>query len=186
MSGLKILRSERRYTGKVFNLVVHEVEYESGRRSVREVAEHPGGAVCVPVLSDGSIVLVNQFRFPIGRFIYELPAGKLDPGEDPQHCASRELQEETGYVASSFRKLASIYTTPGFCNEVLHLFLATDLSPSVDGQRLEEGELTLRVEGVSMAKALEMIDRGDIMDGKSICGILMAQRFMEGRTSNGG
>lgn len=173
MNHVKTLKSEKRYTGKVFNLIVDEVEYFSGRRGVREVAEHPGGAVVVPLLDDGTVLLVHQYRYPVKTELFELPAGKLDPGEDPQLCAGRELEEETGYVAGSIRKLTAIYTTPGFCSEQLHIYLATGLSKSPRGQRLEEGELDLVVKQVHLDEVIAMIERGEIVDGKTICGIML-------------
>ena len=176
MPQVKTLRSERRYSGRVFNLVVDEVEYASGNRGVREIAEHQGGAVVIPLLDDGSVLLVNQFRYPLKKNIYELPAGKLDPGEDPKACAARELEEETGYTAGTLRKLTAIYTTPGFCTEQLHLFVATDLKKLPTGQRLEEGEADLTVKAFSLKEVIEMIEDQIIVDGKTICGILLAER----------
>jgi ADP-ribose pyrophosphatase len=111
-----------------------------------------------------------------------LPAGKLDPGEDPRHCAERELEEETGYVGGSWRKLTAIYTTPGFCSEQLHIYLATDLNVSGRGQRLEEGELDLTIEHVPLHRAIEMIERGEIVDGKTICGLMLAERMQKRNT----
>jgi ADP-ribose pyrophosphatase len=178
MSHVKTLRSERRYTGTVFNLVIDEVEYTSGRRGVREVAEHAGGAAIVPLLDDGSVLLVNQFRYPIKKNIFELPAGKLAAGEDPKECAARELEEETGYTAGSLTKLTTIYTTPGFCNEQLHLYVATGLSKLPSGQRLEEGELDLTVKALPMEEVIGMIERHEIVDGKTICGIFLTERLL--------
>ena len=160
MSDLKILKHDRRYAGKVFNLLVDEVEYPSGNRAIREVAEHPGGAVVVPLLQGRKVILVRQFRYPIQKFIYELPAGKLDPKEDPQACAARELEEETGYVAGRLEKLTAIYTSPGFCTEQLHIFLGTELKKSRKGQNLEEGERTLTFETVTLSKAVKMVENG--------------------------
>lgn len=176
---LKLLKRERLYDGKVFNLIVDQVEYPSGNRTVREVAEHPGGAVVLASFSDQKIILVKQHRYPIDKILYELPAGKLKVGEDPQVCAARELIEETGYVASKFQKLTAIYTTPGFCSECLHIFLATDLQPVPDGQNLEEGEQSLTVGILPMKTAIEMIERGEIVDGKTICGILLGERILK-------
>ena len=112
------------------------------------------------------------------KHLHELPAGKLDAGEDPAVCAARELEEETGYMAGSLRKLTAIYTSPGFCSEQLHIYLATDLSKSPRGQRLEEGELDLTVEQISLKRAVEMIEKGEIVDGKSMCGILLTERTL--------
>ncbi len=176
MPPIKTLKSEQRYTGKIFSLVIDEVEYPSGNRSVREIASHPGGAVVVPLFEDGSILLVHQFRYPMKRHLYELPAGKLDANEDPTICAARELEEETGYVAGTLEKLTAIYTTPGFCNEQLHIYLATNLTTSPRGQRLEEGEIDLTVKRLSLEETVTMIENGDIVDGKTICGILLTER----------
>ncbi|MCI0706748.1 MAG: NUDIX hydrolase [Ignavibacteriae bacterium] len=179
MSNFKILKSERKHNGKIFNLIVDEIEYASGNRAVHEVAEHPGGAVAVPVMDDGTLLLVRQYRYPIQKYILELPAGKLSPGEDPQLCAARELEEETGYSAEKLTKLTGIYTTPGFCTELLHIYLAEGLKKSPAGQQLEEGEWSLTLERVPFAKAVAMIEKGEIVDGKSICGILLAEKILK-------
>ena len=185
MSEPKILQTNRLYNGRVFNLVVHEVEYPSGNRSVREIAQHPGGAVVVAILPDDTVLLVRQYRFPVGRELYELPAGKLDKGEDPMHCAARELEEETGYVAASLHKLMAMCTTPGFSDEILHIFLASGLQPSPHGQQLEEGELSLRLERIPFARTLEMIDEGTIVDGKTIAGLLFVDRLRKSGKQSG-
>ncbi len=181
MANLKVLKSEKLYSGKVFDLVVDQVEYPSGNLSVREVAEHPGGAVVVPLLEDGSLLLVRQYRYPVRKLLYELPAGKLNADEDPRQCAARELEEETGYVAHTWQKLTAIYTTPGFCTEELHIFLATDVKLSTRGQQLEEGELHLTVEKIPFNQAVKMIAIGEIVDSKTICGILLAEKKMRER-----
>jgi ADP-ribose pyrophosphatase len=179
MTTPKLLRSEKKYVGKVFDLIVDEIEYPSGNKSIREVASHPGGAVVVAVLPNNDLVLVRQFRYPVQDFIYELPAGKLNPGEDPADCARRELEEETGYLAGLWKPLASIFTTPGFCNERLHLFLATDLRKSEKGQQLEEGEATLTVETFPLHRVINMIETGKIDDAKTICGVFLAERILK-------
>jgi len=174
----KVLRRRKLYEGKVFNLIVDDVEYASGNKSVREIAEHPGGAVAVPLLDDGRVIMVRQLRYPIGKELLELPAGKLSPGEGPRHCAERELEEETGYRADSWHALTAIYTTPGFCSEQLHIFLARGVHRSARGQSLEEGESSITVHEIVLDKALEMIERQEIVDGKTICGLLLAERFV--------
>jgi len=178
MPNFKILKSEKRYTGKVFNLVIDEIEYPSGNRALREVAEHPGGSVVVPIVGDGNLVVVRQFRYPMKKHLYELPAGKLDAGEDPAACAARELEEETGYIPGSLKKVTAIYTSPGFCSELLHIYLATELKRSSRGQKLEEGELDLTVQVIPLKRAVEMIEKGEIVDSKTICGILLAERML--------
>jgi ADP-ribose pyrophosphatase len=174
----KVVKNERLYNGKVFNLVVDQIQYSSGSRAIREVAEHPGGAVALAMFPDERIMLVKQFRYPMGKFLYELPAGKLDAGENPAVCAGRELAEETGYTAKNWKKLTAIYTSPGFCTEQLHIFLATELSHSPKGQKLEEGEQSLTVEIVPLSAAIQMIERQEIVDAKTICGILLGDRLL--------
>ena len=105
----RILKSEIVFSGKVFNTKVDQIEYTSGNRSVREVAEHPGGAVVVPVTDDGKIIMVTQHRFPVNKVLLELPAGKLGKNENPLHCAVRELEEETGYKSDNVKEIGSIY-----------------------------------------------------------------------------
>jgi ADP-ribose pyrophosphatase len=176
MNELKQVRRQVLYTGRVFDVIVDEVEYPSGNRSVREIAHHPGGAVVVPLLDDGRVIFVQQLRYPLGKHILELPAGKLGRGEDPQAAAVRELKEETGWMAGTWQKLTSIYTTPGFCDEELHLYLATHLTPSPDGHKREEGEFTMTVQILTLNDALAKIESGEIRDSKTIIGLLMADR----------
>jgi ADP-ribose pyrophosphatase len=173
---LKVLKRTRLYEGRVFNVVVDEVEYPSGNKSIREVAEHAGGVVVAALFPDRKIVLVRQHRYPLDQFIWELPAGKLNAGEEPIDCARRELEEETGYLAADWRLMTSIYTSPGFCSEILHIFLARQLTPAPGGRKLEEGEQTMTMKILPFADAVAMVERREIMDGKSICGILLADR----------
>lgn len=180
MAGYRVLRSQKLYDGRVFDLIVDEIEYDSGNRALREVARHGGGSVVVPILGEGMLLLIRQYRYPIHEFVYELPAGKPGPGEDPDTCARRELLEETGYVADAMTPLGAILTSPGFCTERLHLFLAQGLRPEGSGRQLEEGELSLTVEPVPFTRALEMIRDGAIVDAETICGILMARDRFQG------
>jgi len=173
MNDLQILTSKRVHEGKVFNLIVDEIQYPSGNKGIREVAEHPGGAVAVALFSDRSILLIRQFRYPTREFLYELPAGKLDPGEDPRACAERELREETGYVGAGWEKLTVIYTSPGFCTEKLHIFLTRDPERRDHERTLEEGEQGMTVSRVPLDEAVGMIRRGEIVDAKTICGVLL-------------
>jgi ADP-ribose pyrophosphatase len=175
---LKLLKRNKLYEGRVFNVIVDDVEYPSGNTSVREVVEHPGGAVALAMFDDGRIILVRQERYPFGEFTLELPAGKRDADEDPMNCAQRELEEETGYRAQEWKKLAAIYTSPGFCSEVLHIYQATGLQLSPEGRRLEEGELTMTTMMTPLPDAVRMIERGEIVDSKTICGILLADRAL--------
>jgi len=168
-----IVKSDVIYRGKVFNTLVDQIEYNSGNKAVREVAEHPGGAVVVPVTSDGKIVMVTQHRFPVNQVLLELPAGKLSKGEDPLLCAVRELEEETGYKSDNVKLLGSIYTTPGYSTEKLWIYLAKDLKPG-DHNR-EEGEFGMQVFEYSIEEVEKKINSGEIVDGKTICGIYLAR-----------
>jgi len=173
MVHLTVLQSEKKYRGKIIDLTIDRIRYDSGKESIREVVEHPGGAVIVAMFENNDILMIRQYRHPFKKEVIELPAGKLDPNEDPMHCAQRELQEETGYAARSWKKLTSIMTTPGFCDEILHIFHATDLFLSDKGQALEEGETTIQMMRTPGLAAIEMINKGEIVDAKTIIGILM-------------
>lgn len=165
----KLLSSKRVIAGKVFDLQIDEIEYESGNKSIREVALHPGGAVVVAVKEDGKIILVKQFRYPFQKFLIELPAGKLNKDEDPLLCARRELEEETGYTCERIVKLGSILTTPGFCTEVLYIYHAEKLKAG--NHKREEGELSMQVLELSLEEIESKIKTGEIADAKTICGI---------------
>ncbi len=175
----KVTKSDILFKGKVFDLKVDEIEYESGNKGIREIAVHPGGAVIVAVNDDGKIIMVNQFRYPLQKKILELPAGKLDKNEDPYKCAVRELEEETGYKAEKIEKLGQIYTTPGFCTEVLHLYLATKLIRG--NHNREEGEQGMEVLELTKDQINEKIMNNEITDAKSICGIYLAQKYLQER-----
>jgi len=175
---LKRLSRAIPYRGKVFDLFVDEIEYPSGTRGIREIAHHPGGAAVVPLTDENEVVLIQQLRYPFANRLLELPAGKLTPEEDPATAAARELREETGLVASRLEKLLSIYTTPGFCDEIIHLFLGTGLSVSSQGHAREEGESSMIVHRFSMETALGMIDNGDIKDAKTIIGLTIAEQHL--------
>lgn len=176
---MKLKKRNVIYRGKVFNIIVDELEYfESGNHTIREVVEHPGGAVVLGVLPDKRIILIKQYRYPIDEFIYELPAGKLDPGEDPKICAMRELEEETGYRAREIELLTYIYTSPGFCSEKLYIYLAWDLQKKE--QSLEEGEV-LSVECKTIDEAIGMILNGKIVDAKSIVGIMVGEKILRNK-----
>jgi ADP-ribose pyrophosphatase len=174
----RIVKSDVIYSGKVFNIKVDQIEYNTGNKAIREVAEHPGGAVVVPVTNDGKIVMVTQYRFQVDKNLLELPAGKLSKGEDPFICAVRELEEETGYKSDNMKELGSIYTTPGYSTEKLWIYLAKDLKPG-DHNR-EEGEFGMEVFEYSLKEVEEKIYKGEIVDGKTICGIFLAKSYLPG------
>ena len=168
MMNFKVTKSDVVFRGKVFDIKLEEIEYN---KSKREVVLHPGGAVVVPVTSDRNIIFVRQYRYPFDTVMTELPAGKLDKGEDPLKCASRELTEETGYTSGNIKELGKIFTSPGFCNEVLHIYSATDLIPGEHAR--EEGEEGMEIIELSLSEAEEKIRTGEIVDAKTISGIYM-------------
>ncbi len=156
------------YRGRLVNLDLDTVTLPNGTTIELEILRHPGASAIVPLQPDGSVLLTRQYRHAAGGYIYEIPAGKLDRGEDPRACAARELEEETGYRAATIEPLLSMLTTPGFTDEVIHLFLATGLAPGV--QRLERDEV-LRVIEMPLSKAIGLIRDGTIRDAKTIVGL---------------
>ncbi|MEQ1847257.1 MAG: NUDIX hydrolase [Nitrospira sp.] len=156
------------YTGKVVTLNVDTVKLPNGVTIDLETIRHPGAAAVVPMKDDGTVVLVRQFRHAAGGFIYEIPAGKLSPGEDPLHCAARELEEEVGYRAASFELLSSIFTAPGFADEVIHVYKATGL---IQGRQQLDHDEVLEIVEMPLTAAMERIVDGTIRDGKTIVGL---------------
>jgi len=156
------------YTGKVVTLNIDTVRLPNGETVELETIRHPGAAAVVPVKDDGTVVLIRQFRHAASGFIYEIPAGKLHPGEDPLHCASRELEEEVGYRAASFELLSSIFTAPGFADEVIYVYQATGLTKG--RQQLDRDEV-LDVIEMPLAEAVGKIADGTIRDAKTIVGL---------------
>lgn len=164
----KVTSSKIIFTGKVFNVKFDKIEYDSGNKGIREVVLHNGGAVVVAIKND-KIILVKQFRYPFSEYLFELPAGKLEINEEPNLCAQRELEEETGYKTNTLHKFGEIYTSPGFCSETLHLYLAENL---IKGEiAREEGEFGMELFEFSLEDILAMIKDGRIKDAKTICGI---------------
>ena len=172
----KLLSSTPIYNGRLINLRVDEIENDNGVTGYREVAVHPGGAAVVAVKDDGKILMVTQFRYPIQETILELPAGKLDKSEDPAVCAARELEEETGYRSDDIIKLGEIVSTPGFCDEKLHLFLARNLKPG--SKNHEEGEYGMLTFEFTLNEIETKIRNGEIKDAKTICAIYLAKNIL--------
>ena len=156
------------YTGKVVTLNVDTVKLPNGVTIDLETIRHPGAAAVVPMKDDGTVVLIRQFRHAAGGFIYEIPAGKLSPGEDPLHCAARELEEEVGYRAASFELLSSIFTAPGFADEVIHIYKATGL---IKGRQQLDHDEVLEIVEMPLSAAMGKIVDGTIRDGKTIVGL---------------
>ena len=169
MSELKTIKSEHLYKGRAVNLRVDTVELPSGRRTTREIVEHGDSVAIVPIDTDGSVLLVRQFREAVERELLEIPAGGIDPGEEPGESAQRELREETGYLAERMEYLGGFYSSPGFSTEYLYLFLATELRPgplsAPDGEVIE-------LVRIPLDSVLGLIARGEICDSKSIAGLM--------------
>jgi ADP-ribose pyrophosphatase len=173
----KLIKSNILYKGKVFDHQVDEIQYDSGNKAFREIAIHPGGAVVVPIKDDGKIILVKQFRYPLQKKLIEFPAGKLEIGEDPLVCATRELEEETGYKAKKIKKLGEIYTAPGYCTEILYIYSATGLT--VGNYNREEGEQGMEILDLSIAEIEAMIISGEINDAKTIVGTYYIKNLLQ-------
>lgn len=156
------------YKGKVVTLNLETVTLPNGATVELEVVRHPGAAAIVPMKDDHTVILIRQFRLAAGGFIYEIPAGKLHPGEDPRLCAERELEEEIGYRAGTIEKLETFFTAPGFTDEIMHLFKATNLTKTA--QNLDHDEV-LEVIEISIEKAISQIQDGTIRDAKTIVGL---------------
>jgi ADP-ribose pyrophosphatase len=167
----KLINSARLFEGKVINLRRDEVMLPNGKTATREVVEHPGAVAIVPLTSDGKVILVRQFRHPVQQLMLEVPAGKLDPGERPEACALRELAEETGFVANKLRKLTSMYTTPGFSNEIIHVYLAEGL---VESDKQPDEDEFINTETYTAEQIHEMIVSGEICDAKSLVALYLA------------
>jgi ADP-ribose pyrophosphatase len=176
------LASRRVYTGRVVRLDVDTVRFPDGSTGELEVIRHPGAAAVVPCASDPAgkdptVLLLKQYRYATGGVLWEVPAGTLGPGEDPAACARRELAEEAGVTARELRPLTSIWTTPGFTDEVIHLYLATGLSPGTPARERDE---FIEVEPQPLSRVLSRIRDGEIRDAKTIVAILYLAGFTLG------
>ncbi|MEE3453598.1 NUDIX hydrolase [Dialister sp.] len=165
----KLLRRNEIYDGQIIHVFKDQVEL-AGRETVREVVLHCGAAAIIPVTDEGEVLFVRQYRYPVEEALLEIPAGKMDPGETPDECALRELEEETGYTGR-LEKLGYVYTTPGFCNETIHLYLATELVHKK--QHLDEGEF-LDVIRIPLKEVWDMVREGKIYDAKTLSAFAIA------------
>jgi len=163
------------FQGRIVNLGVETATLPNGKQVELEVIRHPGAAAVVPVHEDGSVTLVHQYRHAGGGMHHEVPAGVLEPNETPLQCAQRELSEEVQLQAEQLTPLGRIYTTPGFTDEQIHLFLAQDLRPS-DGK--PEADEFIKVVRIPLSDALEWIRDGDISDGKTICALHLTAQHL--------
>ena len=167
--------SKRRWKGAWLEVVTEEVELPNGNTIDLDIVRHPGAAAVVPFVSQSEVLLIRQYRFATGGTLWEVPAGKLDPGERSESCAQRELEEEAGYRAGRLESLGPMWASPGFTDEKIHLFAAFDLT-SVP-QRLEADEV-IEVERMSFARALELVWSGELTDAKSQLALLTAARMV--------
>ncbi|TCW41243.1 NUDIX domain-containing protein [Laceyella sacchari] len=175
----KTIASRTIYTGKVVQLQVDDVQLPDGRAAKREIVKHPGAVAVLAITDEGKMVLVRQFRKPLEKTILEIPAGKLEAGEDPGDCAARELEEETGYRATGLTHVVSFYTSPGFSDECLHIYQAEGLTKGEVNP--DEDEFVELVE-CTLDECLERIQSGDIMDAKTVAAVYLWQaRVSSGR-----
>jgi ADP-ribose pyrophosphatase len=173
------ISTRRVHTGRIINLDTDTVRFPDGSVREMDMIRHPGASAIVPFLtdphsSDPELLLLKQYRYAAEQYLYEIPAGRLDGAEDPAHCAERELKEETGCRASKIDFLFTMYTTPGFTDERIHVFMATGLQR---GETAHEADEFMTLEIVSLSRALQLIERGEIKDAKTALGILYAARF---------
>ena len=166
----RVLNSRQVFDGSVFDVTVDTIQ-EGELIYQRDVVRHPGSAVIVPVFADGTVALVKQYRHPTVRYLLEIPAGTLDEGEKPEVGAARELEEELGVVAGKMEKLSEFFVSPGFCEEKMWVYLATELTET--SQQLDEDEV-IEVVRLTLTEALEMISDGEIEDAKTIIGLMLA------------
>lgn len=166
----RVESSREIFQGRYIRLVNKKVRLPTGRRTTVNVVEHPGAVAIVPVFENGDVALIRQFRPSIGRELFEIPAGTLEPGEPPLATAKREIVEETGYRARSWKKIAEFYTAPGFCTELMHVYVARGLSR---GEAEADEDEIIRTMKVPLRTALGFVRRGKVRDAKSIVGLLV-------------
>ena len=183
MSESPRVSTRRIYTGRVISLDLDIVRFPNGTLGELEMVRHPGASAVVPFLSDPTgddpqLLLIRQYRYAAEQYLYEVPAGRLDAGESPEHCARRELREETGCEAERVEHLFTMYTTPGFTDEKIHVFMAMGLTR---GENHREADEFIELETVQLSRALSLIQQGEIPDGKTALAILYAAGFRAGR-----
>lgn len=171
------ISSQNVYHGGLLHVKEDRVRLPDGRQATREYIVHPGAVAVIPLLDNGEVVMERQFRYPLSRELYEIPAGKLDPGETPLFCGQRELLEETGYVASKWRFVATIHPCIGYSDESISLYLAEGLSP---GPHQRDSAEFLEIFTIPLAQALEWVRIGRITDVKTVIGLFWAEKIAQG------
>ena len=176
---MTLISTERLHTGRIVNLDRDTVRFPDGSTGQLEMLRHPGASAVVPLVdpvtdADPRVILIRQFRHAAEDFIWEIPAGRLDPGETPERCAERELEEEAGMRAGRLERLTTIYTTPGFTDERIHLFLAGELGPGAQGREPDE---FMEVETRRWSEVMDMVRQGVIVDGKTLVSLLFVEAF---------
>ena len=172
----KQLSFDYKFKGRIINLRVDEALLPNGATATREVVEHNGGICVVPITENGEVLMVEQYRYPYGEVILEIPAGKRDGNEEPLEGGKRELREETGAVAENYTFLGELYPTPGYCGEVIYMYLATGLS---FGETDPDEDEFLNVKKIPLEKAVDMIMKGEIKDAKTQTAILKVERMLQ-------
>ncbi|MFT8322008.1 MAG: NUDIX hydrolase [Bacillus sp. (in: firmicutes)] len=170
----KTISTKKIFDGRIITVQVDEVELPNGKTSTRELVKHPGAVAVIAVTDEGKLVMVEQYRKPLEKEIVEIPAGKLEKGEDPAVCAERELEEETGYGCKRLELLTSFYTSPGFADEIIHIYMAKGLFKLENAAGLDEDEFVNLME-VSLEEALEMVGNQRIFDAKTIYAVQYMQ-----------
>lgn len=174
----KTVKTDVKFEGRILKLRVDTVELQDGATSTREIIEHPGGVAVIAVDENGYVPMVTQFRKPYEKMVMELPAGKLDNGEDPLDCGIRELEEETGLKAHNFISLGAVLPSPGYAAEMIYVYLATDLYEGT--VHLDEGEF-LSVEKIHIDTLVDMVMNGELQDAKTVIGILKAHKYLNNK-----
>lgn len=177
----KTLRHVNAYQGIIVDVQVDMIALPNEKITMREVVRHPGGVCVAAVYEDGTVAMVRQYRYPFREHLWELPAGKLEPGEDPLAAARRELSEETGLEAGRWTELGRLYTSPGFSTETLYLYLAEELR---QGEAHPDPNEFLDAARLPLTELLGRIDRGELRDAKTIAGLLQAERRLTRRMGN--